>query len=87
MRRRPIEPEGMFIYRWWEEGCLVVDLLACLEESSLDTLGLLVPGPVIESVASIQRGRVAIIRNVVRLEGKHVNAIADLGWEDGEQGA
>lgn len=81
---RSIEPESMLIYCWWEEGRLSVDLLACLEERSLDALGLLVPGPVVESILFIEGARTVVCENILGFKGKRINAIADLSGEDGK---
>lgn len=84
MWRRSIEPESMLIYCWWEEGRFSVDLLACLEERSLDALGLLVPGPVVESILFIEGARIVICENVLGFKNKRIDAIADLSGKDGK---
>lgn len=82
MRWRSIEPESMLIYCRWEEGRLGVDLLACLEEGSLDALRLLVAGPVVESVLLIEGSRTVVCENILGLKRKRINSVADLGGQD-----
>ena len=84
MRRRSIKPESMLIYSRWEEGCLSVDLLTCLEEGSLDALGLLITGPIVESILLVDGVRTVVCENILGLKGERINAIADLGGEDGK---
>lgn len=84
MRRRPIKPESMLIYSRWEEGRLSVDLLTCLEEGSLDALGLLITGSVVESILLVEGVRTVVCENILGLKGERINAIADLGGENGK---
>lgn len=74
----------MLIYSRWEEGRLSVDLLTCLEEGSLDALGLLITGSVVESILLVEGVRTVVCENILGLKGERINAIADLGGEDGK---
>lgn len=68
MWRSAIKPECMFIDCGREKGCLIVDLLTCLEECGLDTLGLLVSGSIVEGISAVERVGIVICGGVFGFE-------------------
>jgi hypothetical protein len=83
----------VFVDGGGEEGGLLVDLLACLEEGGLDAFWLFVAWSVVEGVLAVEMGVCCMIPfllaivGILRFEGEGVDAVADFGREDSEEKA